>query len=241
MSGEPILKGDRAVLRQGDRSLEVFRLSDSLWWTNHRLAYADLPDGTVVLPDPDKAIALAREQLARRGLKVQAQAEPTTDYAESVMGSTAGKYSELRTAIDVDFTLSTNDRPFFGPGAKVKFTFVNDAQLAQVVYFWRRFEPSGEVTPIGPEEALARLGQDPTFSQLAGEYDDIAVQAITLGYFALPPREMQRFYVPVYAIDMSVTTDAFVGRPLRRYILALNADANQKLRMATNSALQEHF
>ena len=49
LKGEPATEGARFVVRSEQASLELYAASDSLWWTDHRLAYQEraaerLPD-----------------------------------------------------------------------------------------------------------------------------------------------------------------------------------------------------
>ena len=43
LNGEPVSEGARFVLRSEQTSVEIYAASDSLWWTDHRLAYQERP------------------------------------------------------------------------------------------------------------------------------------------------------------------------------------------------------
>src|SRR6188474_2805599 len=41
LGGEPVSEGARFVVRSEQASLEIYAASDSVWWTEHRLAYQE--------------------------------------------------------------------------------------------------------------------------------------------------------------------------------------------------------
>lgn len=242
MQGDPIQTGDRVVIEQGDQSLEVFRASDSLWWTDHSLMKLDLPTQEIQLPESSEAIELAQNYLRERGLDPGSEALPSVTYSKSttIVGQ---ELQTVRTAVDVNFRFRAREIPIWGPGAKVKVTFSHGGRPAQVVFFWRDYEPADEFVPSDPELALKRFQQLSTYRELRGTAARIRITKVSLGYVALPPREIQRFLIPAYAIDASVATPARSERAVRRYVPAMDRmmAGGRRLPMATSEALRSLF
>jgi hypothetical protein len=232
MPGEPTFKGDRAVVRAADQSLEVYRASDSVWWTDHRLAYVDAPLEPIQLPPMDVAVQRANEHLMALGLSSERLFVASVTHTEASSRPSGDEVVNVNTAIDINYRFVGPDLPIFGPGSKVKVTLGHDAALAQVVYFSRAFEPDGDpFQPITPQDAITRFTRDVAFFRLRGTAARIIVKRIRLGYYALPPDMFQRYYIPVYAIDATCDAPPMRARSFRRYVVARDLSTREAKRM----------
>lgn len=221
LTGEPTVGPERALSRQGDVSLEIFRASDSIWWTNHQLANLDAPDGAVELPPEADAIALAKSTLAKLGLDDERPFVDSVTYTEASNDAPENSAEPVRTAMDVNFSFRASNLPIFGPGAKVKVTFGHKSKLVQLVYFMRKYDVMEEpFAPITPLVALERYRHDEAFLGLGGTGSKVVIERMRLGYLALPPAEFQRFYTPVYAVDAVAATPRHERHVSRTYIPA---------------------
>lgn len=211
MEGEPDERGDRVVIRSESRTLEIYRSSDSLWWTDHDLAGVDAPKASRKLLSEAEATAEAHRELARLGLDLQAASVSSVDFVEGF--------------VNVNYRFSLVDRPVLGPGAKAKVSFGEGGRLAQIFYFWRRPTAAETLPCISVDEALQRFQRDPGFLRLRHTGAIVEVVNITLGYYALPPTEFQRFYIPIYAIDAIVSTEELPHHEFCRHIVAVRVPA----------------
>jgi hypothetical protein len=245
LDAPPMFKRDRAIVRQDNLSLEVFRASDSLWWTDHRLANIDAPLSAIDLPAEHAARDIADGQLRRLGLDIEPAAISSITYSETeaATASVRATPSGIRSALDVNYTFRIASFPVFGPGAKIKVTLGHAAALAQVVYFWRKCRPVGSFSPITPQQAIERFQQDNAFKQLDLKSAKIVIARVELGFYALPPSKFQRFYIPVYAVDSKCYVGTLPPYSFRRYITARDVSAIEakQLRMTASAALPAVF
>lgn len=225
MESEPDDQGERIVFRNRSQSLEVYCASDSVWWTNHDLAYLDRPPGRMKLPSEIEAKKIAQRELQRMRLDIKDAHISTVGFVEASMAERGQKPCSVRTALDVNYEFSLGKLPVFGPGAKIKVSFSDGGRLAQVIYFWRRPKRAPAMPTISPGEILERFQRDPAFFRLRDTDAAVEIRSIQFGYFAMSPGAFQRFYVPVYAIDAMVRTREFPRYEFRRYAVAVNVSA----------------
>jgi hypothetical protein len=219
--GPPVDQGDRLVFRSDTQSLEIYRASDSLWWTDHELAHRDAVKGRISLPSEAVARRAASRELARLRLNMQGAAVGSVTFIEASISEPRKRPRTVRTAVDVNYRFSLGKLPVFGPGAKIKVTFGGESQLAQVLYFWRRPRRAGTMTIVSAAQALERFRGDPAFYRLRHTDAIVEIHRIQLGYYALPPSNFQRIYPPVYAIDATVRTRALPRYDFRRFVVAV--------------------
>lgn len=222
LKGEPEDQGERLVIRDGSRTLQIYRATDSLWWANHELAHSEGVRGSVKLPSEADAKKIARRELERTKLDVADAKVSSIAFTEVATAGRDFKPKVTRTAVDVNYTFSLAELPVFGPGAKIKVSIGDGGQVAQLIYFWRRPKRKGTMPTIPPAEALERFQRDPAFFRLRDTKAQIEIRKIEFGYYAMSPTDFQRFYVPVYAVDATVRTPEFPQYDLRRYVVAVN-------------------
>jgi hypothetical protein len=232
IAGDAEVEEDRAIIRSGNISLEIFAFSDSVWATDHNHVNVDVSSLAGGLPSEKEAKLLAAKHLREFNLMPTEANSVETTYAEASALLNGEPIEPVRTAIDVHYTLRTPFGPIFGPGAKIKVTLASAKaalasreSLAQIVYFNREWKLDDELAfaPLQPKDALDLYERDPSFAQLSGETTSIVVEHMELGYFALPPGSLQRYYLPVWAVDATIKSrvgDRPIVQRLQRFVLA---------------------
>jgi hypothetical protein len=112
-----------------------------------------------------------------------------------------------------------------------------------VIYFWRKPVKAKAMPTITAEEALSQFRRDPLFLRLNPEEALIEIQTIQFGYYALPPAEFQRYYVPVYAIAATARTREFERYDFRRYVVGvrISSEEAKQLDVVANPAACRMF
>lgn len=99
--------------------------------------------------------------------------------------------------------------PVIGPGAKAQVSVGAEGQVSGAYRFWRQPHPSRSRPLISAEEAVERFQRDDAYRQLDPETCSVVVDRGYLAYYALPPRELQRYLFPVYTLEERVSTRGF--------------------------------
>jgi len=221
LEGTPATEGARLVLRSEQVSLELYAASDSLWWTDHRLACQERVTSREQLPDEGKAKKLAAALLEQYGLDAKMASVASVTFIEADVQSGDSKPRTTRTAVDVNYRFRLGEHPAMGPGAKIKVTLAGEGAPAQIVYFWRSPTKAAAATVISATTALERFMRDPAFFHLRNKDASVTVKDVTFGYYAMSPTDFQRLYVPVWAIDATSQTRE-LRYDFRRYVVAVD-------------------
>lgn len=141
--------------------------------------------------------------------------DPTQDKTSAFQSSnlpTVDESPEYQTDIRMYRRFQLNGLPVFGSGAKIIVAYVDD-HLSEEHYLWRnpKHKEHSRSALITPQDALNRLLKDKNFLRLGKlKSNDLLSgrlhENIELGYYALPPAQKQRFYLPVYAINGTIET-----------------------------------
>jgi hypothetical protein len=221
VNGDVGTEGARLVARSGTASLEIYRPSDSLWWTDHALACQEELRKGGPLPDEGKARKLAAALLEQHGLDASLAKVASVTYVESDVQRGEAKPRSERTAIDINYTFSLDKYPVLGPGAKIKVSLAGEGAPAQLIYFWRKPSKASAAPAISATVALERFMRDPSFFRLRNKDALVEVKNVRLGYYAMSPTDFQRFYVPVWAID-AVCVTRELRYEFRNYVVAVD-------------------
>jgi hypothetical protein len=213
--------GDRMVLRGTSEVLEVFSASDSLWWTDVERAYRTT-SVKGAFPDDAAAIRHATKAIDKYGLDVT-HAIKEASVSRATLDRVQGRKRSSHVArVDVAHRFELARLPVFGPGAKIKLSFVEGGELAQLLYFWRQPSEAGQHAVISPDDALTRFRRDPAFFRLRDTDARVEILSMTLGYFAMSPGEFQRIYIPVYALRAVARTRYLERHEFTRYVVAID-------------------
>jgi hypothetical protein len=207
--------------QQGPLQLKLYTASDSFLFFNRDLAGSSIPPAKLLGAKQAKlrAIEVIRAQgllYNDSGSKFQtfyAGAGYTEAQTANAGVSGSGEWlvsdesEPYKTEIRSHFGYLLHGLPVFGPGAKTIISNYDDA-ISEEIHFWRN---PGQIVfereIISPETAISRLCKENQFvkvmklhkkypGQSSGRfYDDVQ-----LGYYATPPSNKQRFYIPVYKI-----------------------------------------
>ena len=207
--------------QDGPLLLRMYKASNSFLFFNRDLVGSTVPGTNILGPKQAKlrAIELIKsQQLLCNGTGGNFQtfyAGPgytvaqTAEVGEGQCGDwlVSDESEPYKTEIRAHFGYLINGLPVFGPGAKTIISNVGEA-LSEEIHFWKN---PGEIVSereiIAPDTAISRLCKENQFlkvmklhkkhpGQSSGRfYDDVE-----LGYYATPPSNKQRFYIPAYKI-----------------------------------------
>lgn len=229
--------GTTLVVRDDAAAVEIFVPSDSLRYTRWPGRRAE-SDGRAWMPDDDAAVQSAIEILRRLGLYDDDPQLLSVSHLELARADGPdGDPDVVTVAVQVNFGFEFGGLRVFGPGAKAQATLTPEHDLLECYRFWRRPREAAILEIIGLPEAIARVRADPAYAPLA---DDARVtfHEIRLGYLALPPRELQRYLLPVYAFRGTVSTQALERYDHTRYVIAVDISPSEvkRLRVAHHGA-----
>jgi hypothetical protein len=229
---KPEDKGDTLCFREKEIDLEVYKASDSFWWTNRKLAFQEtLPQGAI-LPDEDAAVKYAHEYLSKVGIDRNHIQLGSVTHTEVVHDNAEQKEIErLNTAVNVNFSFIVDDMPVVGPGAKIQVAFCDRDKMAHALYFWRNIQVADEMETILPDAAIEKFMKDPSFIRLDERSSSVRIHEVSLNYFALPPFEFQRYLIPVYSISGTVSTKHLEKYDFRTHVVAVNISPEKVKRL----------
>jgi len=221
MDAEPDDQGDMIVIRDEEESLEIYLTSDSVWWTNRRLAYNEDIDLARNLPSPQSARAAADRVLKEMDVDMELLRFRSTDYTQvSIAKTRKGRPRSYRTSICTTYGFELDSLPVFGAGAKAQVSMVEKGVLSEVLVFWRGTRRSGKCRAIHPYQALERFFQDDSFVDLKPGEATVVIDRMRLGYFAMNPTAVQRYLIPVYEVSGSVSTEHLEKEPFTLHVTA---------------------
>ena len=220
--------GSRIVVRDRKSVLEIFQASDSLRWMRETKE-SELTVRGVSLPKEDRAIELAQSFLKEHNLgdKQAAVSSVSYNYLSRMNGKGEKDPDELPAALNVNFGFSLDSLPVLGPGAKMQVTFGNRASVTQAYKFWRQPKVDREMAILKPENAAEILQRDPAYSDLSDNESHVKFVSVRLGYYALPPREVQNYLMPVYAFDGVVSTPFLKRYAFTKYVAAIETTVDE--------------
>ena len=209
--------GDRLVLQDKEniRVLQMYKPSDSFLYFDRSLVSPTDPKYADSILSAEVAKQRAHLWIEKNGLLNQYPVYQGLAYTKAIafqadINQYAEKQSEdkeYNTEIKACFGFQIEQTPVLGPGAKIMISFAGDT-MSQVAYFWRNpvTSPVGEQKIFPPESVKRYLARDPRFAHLDPLESKIRINEINLGYYALSPYAIQRYYFPVYQLKGIVET-----------------------------------
>lgn len=192
--------------RFGGGALDIFRASDSVWWSRARYRQ-DLFGASPELPSPEEAVELAKRFLVEKSFVPAEIREIWTARTQETHGDGDGRRKEIASARHVHVTYQLDGLPVMGPGAQTRVTF-QSRQIDAFFQLWQRPVPTSmEVEVIDADEAERRLRNDDTFRNVSSH---LSIASRRLGYYTPLARQRADYLLPVWAIRGKVTTDAAV-------------------------------
>ena len=218
-------------LRQDELLLQTFYASNSVRWTNWSREVSE-PAKAVELPAKNRCGALAAKVLQERGLADDRATLETVTYTEiSRQEAAASEPIVFPAQIHANFRYALDGLRVLGPGAKARVTLGDRAEVTGVLRFWREAVADHVLPVITAEHALELLLRDHMFAELSDDTASASLAAVELSYYALPPREVQGFLLPVYAMKGTVSTPKLKAYEFRRYVIAVSIPAKEAKRM----------
>lgn len=220
--GGPV-EGDAAIAAVQDRAsrLEVFTASRSLRWKLLDDATSE-PGEPARLPDERDAVRLAdtflqQHELAHELARVRGVSDTVVTRIDE-----GGQQAAYPITRHVDFGFSLDGLEVFGPGAKIQVTYDQPDRVCEVLRFWREVEEAQTLDLISVEDAAQAL-REAVAPEGVAQGTRIVFDEPDLGYFALPPRELQPALIPAYRFRGAVHRDDETYRFLR-FVPAVRPD-----------------
>jgi hypothetical protein len=237
--------GDQLIIRNEKEALEIYTASDSFWWTDRQNAYSENKELAKNLPSEKDAVQSAQKLLEKLNIdqstmKVHSVSNSFASISESPNDKDPEK---IPTSVNVNFTHELEGLPIFGSGAKTQISFINNDQLIEFLHFNRTPKQDGKVEVITPEKAVQQVFDNFRFAIIkeqgksSGEITDVS-----LGYYATSPSDLQRYLIPVYKVQGSVSTPELENYDFNLFVIA-SAESQEmaKRKGQTNKALETVF
>lgn len=229
--------GARLIVRDARSSLEIFVATGSVRWSaglSQRCEAEKQPK----LPDEQQAIDRALTRLRELDLAhPAASVHSVTDLELSFRKAGAREDTTWAIARQVNLRFKLAGLPFFGPGAKTQVSLGEGGEPVETLRFWREADVAAEMKAISSDYLIDILRRDETFAQLRPGEASVRFHDCQLGFYAMPPREVQRFLVPVFAFSGTVSTPALPRYDFMRYVPAVALPAKNRAAPARISAM----
>ncbi|WP_046755923.1 hypothetical protein [Kordia jejudonensis] len=237
--------GDQLIIRNDIEALEIYTGSDSFWWTDRENAYSEKKELAENLPSEKEAIHNAQKlleqlQIDQKTMKVHSVTNSFAAFSESPKDTDV---KEFPTSVNVNFIHELSGLPVFGSGAKTQVSYVNKDQLVQLYHFHRTPKQEGKAAVISPEEALQQVLDDKRFAIIKEEGKSSGeITDVSLGYYATSPSDLQRFLIPVYKVQGSVSTPELENYDFNLFVIAAKESQEMaKRRGLANQPLETVF
>lgn len=223
LKGKPVDSGDKHYIVQRSKRLTLYPASNSFWYMDEALSAAEDKKFSENLPDEKFAKDAAMKFLERNKLLIQGAAVYSASFTTMAVNKPkTEKADEYNTEVHVNFRYTLDKLPVFGPGAKTRVSFVDTKRMSGVYHFWRNAEPTNKRPILKPDLALELFNKNFRFEELKKDNVEKAViHSMELGYFALPPNDVQHFLIPVYRLRGSISTKQFPRYDFDHYVVAV--------------------
>jgi hypothetical protein len=215
--------GDKLTKTERNKSLSLYSASDSFWYQDNDLFASEDKKFSEALPDNRTAEEAALKFLRSNELllpNADLHSVSYTSVAVSNMDSTTT--DEYNTEVHVNLRYTLDNLPVFGPGAKTRVSFVDTNSNSGVYHFWREVKAiKKKRKALAPELALEIFSKNFRFSDLNDETAKVIIKDMQLGYYAMPPTDLQNFLIPVYKVTGTVITEVFPEYNFNHYIVAV--------------------
>lgn len=211
--------GERWLSMNEENALELFTVSDSLWYINRLMSLQEKATGK--LPTNEEAKRFSDQWLAQNAFMSNEVRFTGYSQATSKNGTQQGKTEEQVTELHVNYSFELDKLPVFGPGAKIKISFSEKDKISDFLYFWRECHKIGEAKVMSQEMALEIFTKNFRFAQLKPETASVKVDKMELGFYQFSPDILQKQLIPVYRVKGNVTTEFLPEYLFTHYIVAV--------------------
>ncbi|HLW33921.1 MAG TPA: hypothetical protein VKX40_16795 [Aequorivita sp.] len=237
--------GDTLQVRERSKVLTVYPFSDSFWYYDADLFANENILNSQNLPDPKSARVLANEFLGRNKL-LQPNAQlmfhsystvtskniyerpNIRDKTSRLIKTQRERVKEYNTEIHLHYQFQLDNLPVYGPGAKTRLSFADPQTISGLYHFWRNpIQTKEKRRLLNPELALELFSRNPRFAQLEESSAQVIISEMEYGYYALPPREIQNYLLPVYIFHGTVTTKKLPSYEFTLYMVSVRYTDNE--------------
>jgi hypothetical protein len=220
--------GARMIARDEQSSLEYFVATGSVRYSA-RPGQKSEAEYQPRLPDEKEAVDLAMRKLREMDLMhTSAAVHSVTDLEYCFRKAGDKEDTVFPIARQVNMRFKEAGLPFFGPGAKIQVSVGEGGSVDEMLRFWREVDVAGEATTISPDHLMDILMRDESFAQLRAGEASVQFHDCQIGFYALPPREVQDMFVPVFALSGTVSTPALPRYDFMRYVPAVSMAAKNR-------------
>jgi hypothetical protein len=219
--------GSRVVVKDRSGVLEIFEASGSIWWTrNTRIK--SIPLKSVSFPNEKEAIAKANTYLKTIDFNDKQANSVSVTYTETLYERNKHKEPlKVITQQHVNYEFRLEGLPVWGSGAKIQVTFGKNNQVIEVFKFWRKPKKERNRLKLIKAKKAAKIFQDhEAFSDLSERTAKVQVDEVTLGFYSLPPMEVQPCLIPVYRFKGFVSTEHLKRYDFTKYVIAVELTAD---------------
>jgi len=236
VTGEVVDRGLWFVLSNGRSALEVYQASHSYRFSRLDID-AEARDGDTQEVERERALAIAERMVQTMAPDESRWDVNSVTNQEVLIAERDAKEPRLSvTGLQVNYTFSLGDLPLLGPGAKMQVAVGPTGDVTGAYRFWREPNATETASTIPQDVALERFSRSNLFADLSDETARAEVTEVRLGYFSMPPTEIQAALVPAYEVRGVLATEMHPHYEFVSYVAALEMDeASLKGAQLTNA------
>jgi hypothetical protein len=200
MDGDIVDEGAMFAIRGKDSILHHFHASDSMRWMSGMHQSACGKD-VLKISDAKELQGIADKFLTANGLS-----DKRSGFSSVVFGQASGPDGRpVNRCAYVNYTYALANLPLFGPGAKVQVTIGADGKAIGCYKFWREVKQGDEKRKNMAVPDIERtILNFPGFAQIKS--GKVVVERARMGYWTLPPSDIQGALIPVVEFRGHVAT-----------------------------------
>jgi hypothetical protein len=236
VTGEVLDRGLWFVVSDDRSALEVYQASHSYRFSRLDID-AEARDGGRQEVERERALAIAERTVQTMAPdESRWEVQSVTDQ-EVLIAERDAKEPRLNvTGLQVNYTFSLGDLPLLGPGAKMQVAIGPTDDVTGAYRFWREPNATETASTIPQDVALERFSRSNLFADLSDETAQAEVTEARLGYYSMPPTEIQAALIPAYEFRGVLATEIHPRYEFVSYVAAVEMDeASLKSAELTNA------
>jgi hypothetical protein len=224
VTGEVVDRGLWFVVSDDRSALEVYQASHSYRFSRLDID-AEVRDGGRQEVERERALAIAERMVQTMAPDESRWDVHSVTDQEVLIAERDAKEPRLNvTGLQVNYTFSLGDLPLLGPGAKMQVAVGPTGDVTGAYRFWREPNATETASTIPQDVALERFSRSNLFADLSDETARAEVTEVRLGYFSMPPTEIQAALVPAYEVRGVLATEMHPHYEFVSYVAALEMD-----------------
>ena len=220
------------IIRDESGTLEIFNASGSIWWSKILNKKSESRNSIHLLKD-EIAISEADSYLKKVKLDDNDAKPVLVTLNKTIFQKSKNENpEEVISRQHVNYKFWVNNFPVWGPGAKIRVTFGHQKEIIEVYKFWRNLKQGSEYENdkfkiIDTPRAIEIFKSNKAFADLSEQTAEVKVSEIDIGYYAMPPREVQPCLIPVYRFTGFVLTKRLGRYDFNKYVVATDVTNTQ--------------